>query len=99
MSIALDTDTLVKVKVKVPSLYKVILLNDDFTPMDFVIQILVEIFGKSEQEAYKLCMDVHTVGRGIAGIYSREVAEQKVHECNIIAQQYRHPLKTICEEA
>ena len=99
MSTAIDTDTETLIKVKVPSLYKVVLLNDDYTPMDFVIQILEEIFSKSAAEAHKLALDVHATGRGIAGIYSREVAEQKVYECKVIAQQHRHPLKTISEVA
>ena len=97
MSTALSTDTLTKLKV--PSLYKVILLNDDYTPMDFVMQILEEIFSKSPVEAEKLCMDIHNQGRGICGIYSKEVAEQKVFEVTTIAKSYKHPLKTISEIA
>lgn len=97
MSTSLSTDTLTKLKV--PSLYKVILLNDDYTPMDFVMQVLEEIFAKTHEEAYKLCMDVHTQGRGIAGIYSKEVAEQKVYEVNTISKHHKHPLKTTSEIA
>lgn len=94
-----DLSTSVLTKLKVPSLYKVILLNDDYTPMDFVMQVLEEIFGKNHAEAEALCMEVHTAGRGIAGTYSKEVAEQKVLEVNTIARSYRHPLKTISEIA
>lgn len=97
MSTALDTQTVTKLKV--PSLYKVILLNDDYTPMDFVIQVLMEIFSKGHEEAHQLCMDVHEKGRGIAGTYSKEVAEQKVYECNAVAKNYKHPLKAISEVA
>jgi ATP-dependent Clp protease adaptor protein ClpS len=97
MSTDLSTDTLTKLKV--PSLYKVILLNDDFTPMDFVMQVLEEIFNKTTQQAEALCMEVHNAGRGIAGIYSKEVAEQKVYEVTTIARSYKHPLKTISEVA
>jgi len=97
MSTALDTETVTKLKV--PSLYKVVILNDDYTPMEFVLQVLEEIFGKSASEAHLLCMEVHEKGRGIAGIYSKEVAEQKVFETNTISKSYRHPLKTLSEQA
>lgn len=97
MSTELSADTLTKLKV--PSLYKVIILNDNYTPMDFVLQVLEEIFNKTAEEAQTLCMDVHNSGRGVAGIYSKEVAEQKVFEVNTIAKSYRHPLKTISEIA
>lgn len=97
MSTELTTDTVTKLKT--PSLYKVIILNDDFTPMDFVIQVLMEIFSKNSEEAYKLCMDVHNQGKGICGTYSKEVADQKVFETNTISRQYKHPLKAISELA
>jgi len=97
MSTDLSTDTLVKLKV--PSLYKVVLLNDDYTPMDFVMQVLEEIFNKTAAQAQALCMEVHQAGKGVAGIYSKEVAEQKVYEVNTVARSYRHPLKTIAEVA
>lgn len=97
MSTALDTQTVTKLKV--PSLYKVLLLNDDYTPMDFVIQVLVEIFNKSATEAHQLTMDVHEKGRGVAGVYTKEIAEQKVFECNQVAKSYKHPLKAIVELA
>lgn len=97
MSTALDTQTVTKLKV--PSLYKVVLLNDDFTPMDFVIQVLVEIFNKSATEAHRLTMDIHEKGRGLAGVYTKEIAEQKVADCNQVAKTYRHPLKAIVEIA
>lgn len=97
MTTALDTQTVTKLKV--PSLYKVVILNDDYTPMDFVIQVLMEIFGKGASEAHQLCMDVHEKGKGLAGVYSKEVAEQKVYECNTVAKSYKHPLKAVTEVA
>jgi ATP-dependent Clp protease adaptor protein ClpS len=97
MSTDLATDTMTKLKV--PSLYKVVLLNDDYTPMEFVIQILMEVFNKNPHEAYQLAMDVHKQGRGIAGTYSKEVAEQKVLESNMTSKKYKHPFKTISELA
>lgn len=97
MSTQLATDTLTKLKT--PSLYKVVVLNDDFTPMDFVIQIFEEIFGKSQAEAYRLTMDIHEKGRGIGGVYSKEVAEQKSYECNHVSRANKHPLKSVIEQA
>jgi ATP-dependent Clp protease adaptor protein ClpS len=97
MSTALETQT--TTKLKVPSLYKVVLLNDDFTPMEFVIRVLTDIFGKSAAEAFELTQAVHNQGRGVAGTYTKEVAEQKVYETNTAARQYKHPLKTIAEIA
>lgn len=92
-----DIDTDIATKLKTPKLYKVVLMNDDYTPMEFVIQLLQEVFAMGYNDAHQLCMDVHKHGRGIAGIYSREVADQKVVECNHIAKEYKHPLKTISE--
>jgi len=97
MSTALDTQT--ATKLKVPSLYKVLLLNDDFTPMDLVIQVLIEIFGKNAEEAHQLTMDIHQKGRGVAGVYTKEIAEQKVFECSQVSKTYKHPLKAIAEVA
>jgi ATP-dependent Clp protease adaptor protein ClpS len=97
MSTELSVDT--KTELKVPTLYKVILLNDDYTPMEFVIQILTEIFNKNAAEAEALTIQVHSAGRGVAGTYTKEVAEQKSNECKVIAASYRHPLKTIVEAA
>lgn len=97
MSTATETET--KVRLKLPSLYKVVLLNDNYTPMDFVIQVLVELFNKTPTEAHELCIQVHEKGRGVAGIFTREIAEQKVKDTLTVAQHYGHPLKAITEEA
>jgi ATP-dependent Clp protease adaptor protein ClpS len=97
MTTAVDTET--KIKLKVPSLYKVVLLNDDYTPMDFVIQVLMEIFNKPAEEAYQLTMDVHKKGKGIAGTYTKEIADQKAFETNTVAKNYKHPLKAQLEQA
>jgi len=97
MSTALDTETVTKLKV--PSSYKVVLLNDDYTPMDFVMEILEVLFAKSPEEAQALCIQVHQAGRGVAGIYSKEVADQKVSDVNKLAKFHKHPLKTIAEQA
>jgi len=94
-----ELSTSVLTKLKAPSLYKVILLNDDYTPMPFVLQLLEEIFQKTPEQAEALCMQVHEQGRGVAGIYSKEVADQKVFEVTTVAKAYRHPLKSITEVA
>jgi len=84
-------------KVEVPQKYKVILLNDDFTPMNFVTFILQRFFSKTVSEAEQIMLDVHKKGAGVAGIYTKEVAEMKVHQVNDLAKQNEYPLKTIME--
>jgi ATP-dependent Clp protease adaptor protein ClpS len=97
MTTATETET--RVRLKLPSLYKVVLLNDNFTPMEFVIQVLVELFNKTPSEAHGLCMQVHDKGRGVAGIFTQEIAEQKVKDTLTVAHHYGHPLKAVTEEA
>ncbi len=80
-----------------PALYKVILLNDDFTPMDFVILILKRFFHKSDVEATQVMLEVHQQGAGLAGVFTYEVAETKVHQVNEFSRTHRHPLKCILE--
>ncbi|MGE0763988.1 MAG: ATP-dependent Clp protease adapter ClpS [Bdellovibrionales bacterium] len=80
-----------------PALYKVILLNDDYTPMDFVILILRRFFHKSDPEATKVMLEVHHQGAGLAGVYPFEVAETKVYQVNEFSRTHRHPLKCILE--
>lgn len=84
-------------KVDIPKKYKVILLNDDFTPMNFVTFILQRYFAKSPSEAEQVMLDVHKKGSGIAGVYTKEVAEMKVHQVNEVSKQNEYPLKTIME--
>jgi len=85
-------------RVETPKLYKVILLNDDYTPMDFVVLILRRFFGKSEEEANKIMLDVHKKGAGVAGVFTLEVSEMKVMQVNQFAQLNEHPLKSTLEE-
>lgn len=85
-------------QLKKPSLYRVILLNDDFTPMDFVIDILVNFFAMSEEQATAIMLQVHTRGMGICGTYSKDVAETKVYIVNSFAIENDHPLKCVMEE-
>lgn len=81
-----------------PRLFRVIVHNDDYTPMDFVVQILEEIFHKSPAESYRVMMHVHTRGQGIAGVYPHEVAETKVAQVHDRAQSAGHPLRASLEQ-
>ena len=81
-----------------PKQYKVLLLNDDYTPMDYVIFVLKKFFSKSETEAHAIMLDVHHKGAGVAGIYSFEVAETKVAQVNQFSKTNQYPLKTTLEE-
>jgi ATP-dependent Clp protease adaptor protein ClpS len=84
---------------KEPSLYSVVLLNDDYTPMQFVVDVLEAVFQKSPAEAYRVMMQVHLSGRGVAGIYPWEVAETKVHTLMSRAREAGHPLQATIEDA
>ena len=78
-------------------MYKVILLNDDFTPMEFVVLVLKKHFHKNSTEAEKIMLEVHNKGSGVAGIYPYEVAETKAYLVNDMARSEQHPLKCILE--
>ena len=86
-------------KTKEPSLYNVVLLNDDYTPMQFVVEILEGLFQKSPAEAYRIMMQVHLNGRGTAGIYPWEVAETKVDALMSRGREAGHPLQATIEDA
>ena len=81
-----------KPKLKKPPMYKVILLNDDYTPMDFVIHILETFFGMNREKATHIMLNVHTKGKGICGVYTRDIAETKVAQVNDYSRQNQHPL-------
>lgn len=82
-----------------PKQYHVYLLNDDYTSMDFVIDILIRIFHKSYTDAQRIMMQVHQVHRGLCGTYSYEIAETKVHQVSSLARESGFPLKAVMEEA
>ncbi len=86
-------------KTKKPSQYKVLLLNDDYTPMEFVVSILMGIFKRSQEEATKIMLAVHQKGVGVCGIYTFEVAETKVGQVMDAAKRGQHPLKCTLEKA
>ncbi len=87
-----------KPKTKKPSLYKVFLLNDDYTPMDFVVEILETVFRKEREEAVRIMLHVHRKGAGLAGVYTFEVAETKVAQVLGAAQVAGHPLQCKMEK-
>jgi ATP-dependent Clp protease adaptor protein ClpS len=89
----------VKPKQQDPTLYKVVLLNDDYTTMEFVVTVLENVFAKSPAEAYRVMMAVHLNGKGIAGIYPWEVAETKVEVVTTMAREAGFPLRAVTEEA
>jgi ATP-dependent Clp protease adaptor protein ClpS len=95
---SLDTGVIDKAEIKEPSFYKVLLLNDDFTPMDFVTHVLQKFFNKGPEEAKKIMLDVHQAGKGVAGVFSFEVAETKVFLTNNLAKQNKYPLKCTMEK-
>jgi len=86
-----------KTKKQRPKLFKVILLNDDYTPMEYVVSILKMIFNKSETEAINIMLMVHNKGSGICGIFTKEIAETKVFTVMKMAKSDQHPLKCIME--
>ena len=88
-----------KPKTKKPSMYKVILLNDDYTPMEFVVMVLERFFNKSHEEATRIMLHVHQKGVGVCGVYTYEVAETKVTQVMDMAHQQQHPLQCTLEKA
>jgi ATP-dependent Clp protease adaptor protein ClpS len=89
----------VREKTKEPELHSVVLLNDDYTPMQFVVDVLEAVFQKSPAEAYRIMMQVHQSGRGVAGLYPWEVAETKVDTLMARAREAGHPLQATIEDA
>lgn len=85
-------------RVETPKMYKVLLLNDDYTPMDFVVLVLMRFFQKTETEAQKVMMEVHKKGAGLAGVFSLEIAEMKVMQVNQFARMNEYPLKSTLEK-
>jgi ATP-dependent Clp protease adaptor protein ClpS len=87
-----------KAKVKPPPLYKVMLLNDDYTPMDFVVVVLQTVFAMSREKATQVMLQVHREGMGVCGTFTREVATAKVEQVINIARKHQHPLQCTMEE-
>lgn len=86
-------------RTKTPSFYQVVILNDDFTPREFVVHILQKFFKKNETDATQLMLDVHHKGAGVAGVYPFEIAETKAFQTNEYSKQNKHPLRCVVEKA
>lgn len=89
----------VKKKLQPPPMYKVMLNNDDYTPMDFVVEILIRFFSMDTEKATQLMLNVHYDGKAVCGIYTAEIAETKVMQVNQYARDNQHPLKCTMEQA
>lgn len=87
----------VKPKLQKPPMYQVVIYNDDYTPMDFVVTVLRDVFQMNEQRSVNVMLQVHQQGRGICGIFSKEVAETKVNLVTTMAEEAGHPLRTEAE--
>ncbi len=94
-----ETLTAVDHETKEPPMYKVVLLNDDYTTMDFVVLVLKEVFRKSEPEAEQIMLEVHSNGSGMAGIFTKDIAETKISRTHQLARQNEFPLKCSLEKA
>ena len=88
-----------KAKVKPPPMFKVLLLNDDYTPMDFVVVVLQKFFALSREKATQVMLKVHREGMGVCGVYPKDVAASKVEQVKSYAKQHQHPLQCVMEES
>jgi ATP-dependent Clp protease adaptor protein ClpS len=86
-------------KVEPPRMYQVVLLNDDYTPMEFVVQVLQQFFSKGREQATQIMLKVHREGKGVCGLYPRDIAATKVDQVTEFARQHQHPLQCVMEEA
>lgn len=86
-------------ELKEPRLYKVVLLNDDYTPMDFVVEVLMQFFAMPQDRATQIMLHVHTKGKGVCGVFSYQIAETKVVQVNDYSRRHEHPLQCTMEEA
>jgi ATP-dependent Clp protease adaptor protein ClpS len=88
-----------KPKLQPPPQFKVVMMNDDFTPMEFVVQVLQTFFNHSREKAVQIMLAVHQQGRAVAGIYPAEIAETKTAQANAYARKHQHPLLTVLEKS
>ena len=86
-------------KLKKPPLFKVLLLNDDYTPMEFVVEVLEKFFSMNREKATRIMLHVHTRGQAVCGVFTRDVAETKVTQVNDFSRKHHHPLMCAMEEA
>ena len=90
--------TKTKPRVKRPNMYRVLLLNDDYTPMEFVVHVLIRFFNKSQEDATRIMLHVHQNGVGECGVYTYEIAETKVTQVMDFARKHQHPLQCVMEK-
>ena len=93
-----NTKLEIKPKTKIPSLYRVLMMNDDYTPMEFVIEVLEKFFQKNREEATQIMLHVHQRGVGVCGIYAYDLAETKATHVMTYARKYEHPLQVQLEK-
>ena len=84
-------------KLKRPDMYRIVLLNDDYTPREFVVWVLMRIFYKGQEESTRIMLEAHTAGRSTVGVYTYDVATTKITQVDKLAKEYEHPLKCILE--
>ena len=97
-----SSDVVIKpnaVKPKLPEMFKVLLLNDDYTPMEFVVETIERFFNKTREQATQIMLKVHTEGAGVCGIYPQDIAETKMQQVSIAAKEAQHPLQCVIEPA
>ncbi len=87
------------VKPKLPEMFKVLLLNDDYTPMEFVVETIERFFNKTREQATQIMLKVHTEGAGVCGVYPQDIAETKMQQVLIAAKEAQHPLQCVIERA
>ena len=95
---AFENETIEAIKVNEPRLYKVLLLNDDYSSMDFVVSVLMQVFHHSHEKAMEIMFNVHEQGKGLCGVYMYEIAETKVAHVRKMAKEAKFPLRAIMEE-
>jgi len=88
-----------KIEVQKPKKYKVVLYNDDYTPMEYVVLLLIQLFHMSQEKATSIMLSIHNSGRGIAGVYSKEIADTKASRCNVLSRELGYPLMAEIEES
>ena len=101
MAIRKETESVVELerpRAGPPPMYRVLLLNDDYTPMEFVVKVLQEFFGMNRERATRIMLQVHTEGSGVCGVFPRDVAATKVEQVSSFARQHQHPLVCVMEE-
>lgn len=96
---SLSTENLTeeKIQVKKPDMYRIVLLNDDYTPRDFVVWVIMRVFHKNDEESKRIMLDAHTKGSSTIGVYTFDIAKTKISQVESLAERYEHPLKCILE--